>query len=174
MADLRFEPLCARHLPAVADVVLDPAVRRFTRFPDPPAPGFPGHWVEAYESGRRDGTREAFAALAPDDGRFLGVGLAVDIDREAAEVELGYIVAPAARGRGVASAILRRMTDWCFAEAGALRIRLLIDTANAASLAVADRCGYVREGVLRCAYVKPGVRADTVMLSRLPSDPAPA
>ncbi len=30
-------------------------------------------------------------------------------DREAGEIELGYLVAPAVRGRGVATAILQRM-----------------------------------------------------------------
>ena len=127
-------------------------------------------WLDRYEAGRRDGTREAFAAL-DDDGRFLGLALAVDIDREAREVELGYIVAPAARGRGVAVAMLAELTRWAFAELDALRITLIIDVENGASSRVAERCGYVLEGVMRSTHLKDDVRIDAGIWSRLPSDP---
>ena len=96
--------------------------------------------------------------------------LAPHIDPEAAEMELGYIVAPDARGRGVATEMLQRLTEWAFSERSAERLVLLIDCANAASLRVAERADYKREGVLRSLQIKPGVRADTEMWSRLPTD----
>jgi len=52
-------------------------------------------------------------------------------------------------------------------------VRLVIDTANPASLRVAERAGYVREGVMRSLHFKNGRRIDAVLLSRLPSDPPP-
>ena len=169
---MRLEPLSERHLDGVAGMLSDPDVLRFTRVPDPTPADFPARWLERYEAGRRDGTREAFAAV-DGDGRFLGLGLAVEIDREAREVELGYVVAPDARGRGVATAMLRALTEWAFAEAGAVRIRLVVDVVNEASLRVAERCGYVREGVMRSVHFKGGKRIDAVLLSRLASDPDP-
>ena len=48
---------------------------------------------------------------------------------------------------------------------------LYISDENAASLAVARKCGYTREGLLRSIYVKPGLREDNEIWSRLPSDP---
>ena len=81
------------------------------------------------------------------------------------------MVAPAARGRGVATETLRRLTAWGFSEVGALRLELLISVENAASKRVAQRCGYVREGVLRSAHFKDGLREDTEIWSRLPTDP---
>jgi RimJ/RimL family protein N-acetyltransferase len=172
MHPVRLELLNESHLAAVAAMVADPDVLRFTRVPDPTPPDFAREWLAIYEAGRRDGTREAFAAV-DGDGRLLGLALAFGIDRTEREVELGYIVAPDARGRGVGTAILRALTDWAFAEAGALRIRLIIETVNEASLKVAERCGYVREGVLRSLYFKDGRRIDAVLLSRLPTDPPP-
>jgi RimJ/RimL family protein N-acetyltransferase len=53
-------------------------------------------------------TREAFAAISAAD-QFLGSGLAPEIDHDAVEAELDYIVAPAAGGRGAATEILRPM-----------------------------------------------------------------
>ena len=56
---------------------------------------------------RETGAKEAFAIVG-NDGAFLGLALAPEIDAEAAEAELGYIVASHARcGRGC-RAIRRR------------------------------------------------------------------
>ena len=63
--------------------------------------------------------------------------------------------------------------DGALTEAGALRARLVIDVANPASARVAERCGYVREGVMRSVYFKNGQRIDAGLWSRLPTDPDP-
>ena len=163
-------PLASEHLDDVTALFDDPDVLRFTRLPVPPPAGYARQWLERYEAGRLDGTREAFAAL-DDDGRFVGLALAVDIDREGCEVELGYITAPAARGRGVATAMVGELTRWAFAELGALRVTLIIDVENGASSRVAERSGYVLEGVMRSSYLKDDVRVDAGLWSRLPTDP---
>jgi RimJ/RimL family protein N-acetyltransferase len=163
-------PLAAEHLDDVSALFDDPDVLRFTRLPVPPPPGYARTWLERYEAGRIEGTREAFVAL-DDDGRFAGLALAVDIDREGREAELGYITAPAARGRGVATGMLDELTRWAFDELGALRVTLIIDVENRASSRVAERCGYVLEGVMRSSYLKDDVRVDAGLWSRLPTDP---
>ena len=98
---MRLVPYSAEHLEPMAELILDPGVRRFTGFPEPPDAGWLPSHLERYERGREEGTRVAWA-IVDDDGAFLGLGLAVDIDAAAREVELGYAVVPAARGRGVA------------------------------------------------------------------------
>ncbi len=50
------------------------------------------------------------------------------------------------------------------------RLVLLISTDNPASERVAEKAGYVREGVARSLYLKQGKRGDASMWSRLPSD----
>ena len=47
----------------------------------------------------------------------------------------------------------------------------MIDVENAASERVAERCGYVREGVMRSIHLKQGARVDAAIWSKLPSDP---
>jgi RimJ/RimL family protein N-acetyltransferase len=166
-AVIELEPFTEAHVPGLESMLDDPAVLRFTRIPEPVPEGFAQTWVARYEEARHDGTREAFAVV--EDGEFLGLALAPTIDRETQTAELGYVVAPAARGRGVATEALRQLTEWALAE-GMLRIELLISVDNPASQKVAERCGYVREGVLRNAYVKPGRREDTEIWSRLATD----
>jgi RimJ/RimL family protein N-acetyltransferase len=166
---LRLVPFTAAHLDAFAALADDPDTLRFTRFPDPPEPGFPAEWLARYEQGRRAGTREAFAIVDADaagdaaGAPFLGLALAVDIDRAGAEAELGYVVAPAARGRGIATAALRALTRWAFEDQDLARATLIIDVANAGSQKVAERCGYALERVDRDAEVKPGRRADLLV-----------
>ncbi len=165
---MRLEPFSDEHLPALDALIADPVSLRFTRIPEPTPPGFARLWLDSYEAGRRDGTREAFAAI-DDDDRFLGLALAPEIDRAAREAELGYVVAPEARGRGVATAMLRALTAWAF-EQGILRATLIINVENTASERVAERCGYVREGVMRSIFFKDGRRTNATLWSRLPSD----
>lgn len=166
---LRFEPFGEPHLEALEEMLEDPELLRFTRVPEPVPPGFARIWLDRYEAGRRDGSREAFA-IVDDGGSFLGLALAPRIGHEARTAELGYVVAPVARGRGVATEALRRLTEWAFGELGMLRLELLISVENGASKRVAERSGYVCEGVLRSLHVKQGLHEDTEIWSRLATD----
>jgi RimJ/RimL family protein N-acetyltransferase len=167
---VELKPLGPEHVEDLDAIALDPLTQRFTYVPSPPPPGFGRSWLDRYEQGRRDGSREAFAIVDADDGAFLGIALAVRIDTEARETELGYIVAAEARGRGAATEGVRLLTDWALAQ-GMQRIELRIDAENEASQRVAERCGYVREGALRSVYFKDGRRTDVIVYSRLPTDP---
>jgi RimJ/RimL family protein N-acetyltransferase len=166
---LRLVPFAPEHLDAVGAMLDDPDIVRFTRIPEPTPEDFPQTWLDRYEAGRSEGTREAFAAVDADGG-FLGLALAPVIDRDGREIELGYLVAPDARGRGVATRMLAMLTRWAFDEAGAVRAALIIDVANPASERVAERCGYIREGVMRSVHLKNDVRIDAGLWSRLASD----
>jgi RimJ/RimL family protein N-acetyltransferase len=76
---------------------------------------------------------------------------------------VGYWTAPEARGRGLTSDALQTVTRWFLGDAGA-----------AGSVRVAEAPGFTREGVLRQRFVLRGRRADVVMYSMLPGDPAAA
>jgi RimJ/RimL family protein N-acetyltransferase len=166
---VRLVPLTTEHAAGLESLAQDPDAQANTYVPVPPPPDFGRAWAERYEEGRRSGVREGFAILDPEDGSFLGIAVAVRLDDEAREAELGYIVAPVARGRGVASAALQALTEWGFAR-GLERLELRINAGNEASLRVAERCGYTREGMLRSVHFKDGIRTDVVVYSRLASD----
>jgi RimJ/RimL family protein N-acetyltransferase len=171
MPGIRLEPLAEAHVPALENMLTDGDLLRFTRVPEPVPPDFASTWLAFYEEGRRNGTREAFAVVDGGDAHFVGLALAPEINREAQTVELGYVVAPSARGRGVATEALRLLTEWALADAEAVRVELWIDVVNEASKRVAERCGYVREGILRSVYFKQGQRRDFEIWSRLSTDP---
>jgi RimJ/RimL family protein N-acetyltransferase len=168
---IRLVPLSTAHVGDLSEVIADPDSLRFTRIPEPPPVDFAATWVQRYVDGRETGEREGYAVVDDEDA-FLGTGLLPVIDHASGTVEIGYLVSPPARGRGVGTRALWLLTERAL-ELGAERMELHIAVANAASRRVAERCGYVLEGVLRSVYCKPGVRADTQVWSLLPTDPRP-
>jgi RimJ/RimL family protein N-acetyltransferase len=167
---IRLEPLDERYVPDVESLIADPDVVRNTRVPTDAGAGFGAIWTDRYVQGWRDGSRAGFAILS-ETGAFLGFVGIVDLDLGRQQGEIGYVVARDARGRGIAGRALRLVTDWALDDLHLERVELHIDPANEASIRVAERVGYMREGVLRSVHFKEDVRNDIVMFSLLRSDP---
>ncbi|HSL96875.1 MAG TPA: GNAT family N-acetyltransferase, partial [Thermoleophilia bacterium] len=136
---------------AVVRALNDPVAGRFlTR---PPFPYLDEHfdeWLALATSGR--GLHEAQAAHwsiadADDDSYLGGASLEIAAEREAGEI--GYQVAPWARGRGVATAAARLIRDWAFEELELARLEIAADVDNIASQRVAQAAGFSYEGVAR-------------------------
>ena len=157
----------------LADVVAacrDPLTQRFTRLP----PDYSEDHGRAFIAGapgrraRRESIELAVAAAADD--RLLGaVGLIMD-RHDAGRAEVGYWVAPRARGGGVAGRALALISAWALGPLGLARLDLNASVSNAASMRAAERCGYVREGTLRRAWYRGPVREDLAVYSLLAED----
>lgn len=79
--------------------------------------------------------------------------------------EIGYVVAPWARRRGVATTAVQLLSRWATDELAFERLELPIPVGNAGSQRVAERAGYEREGELR-SYLRlrdDGPLVDVVM-----------
>ncbi|OKK20476.1 GCN5 family acetyltransferase [Streptomyces sp. CB00455] len=81
--------------------------------------------------------------------------------------EAGCWLEPAAAGRGLVSRACRVLIDWAFGERGMHRVEWRASPANGKSIAVAERLGMTREGVLRQNHLHRGVRQDTEIWSLL-------
>ncbi len=166
---IALEPLEQRHLAVFETLVLEPDVLRFTMVPSRPDGTFASTWIGRYERGWEEGSRAGFA-IVDQDGEAIGFAGLFGLEEPGAEGEIGYIVGPEARGRGVAGRAVALLTRWGFEELGLERIELRIDTENVASAKVAERAGYRLDGVLRSKHFKEGLRADLGVWSRLRSD----
>lgn len=111
-----------------------------------------------------------YAIADPATGRLLG-GIGLDkVVPNRGQCELGYWVGPWARGRGVATAAVRALTEHAF-HTGMARIELLTHWENAASQRVALAAGFRREGVRRGALPnRDGGRDDLLAFARLAGD----
>ena len=169
--DLSLVPLGREHLVPLEAVGGDPLVQRFTRVPEPFGPAEAEWWLGHYERGWEDGSRAGFAILEEPGGTFVGMIAFVTLRLDDREGEIGYIVAPEARGRGIAARALHLLTTWGFTELGLARIELRAELGNPASIRVAERCGYVREGTLRNVHLKGQRRGDMAVYARITDAP---
>ena len=114
------------------------------------------------------GTVASVAVVDATTDEPLGaVGLTLGRDQVG---EVGYWVAPWARGRGVAARGTRLHTAWGVQALGLARVELLTDVRNTASQRVAQKAGFVREGVARAARPAPRSheRVDMVVWAYVP------
>lgn len=81
--------------------------------------------------------------------------------------EIGVILAPDAQGRGLASAALALVEQYGFGPLGLHRIAADIDPENTASLALFERAGYQREGLLRGNWLTHLGQRDSVILGKV-------
>jgi RimJ/RimL family protein N-acetyltransferase len=88
-----------------------------------------------------------FAAMDAETTQLLAAPSLKAVDPLTLSAEVGYWVAPWARGRKVAQRSARLVCDWAFTGLGLRRLEFFIDTTNVASCAVAERVGAVRENV---------------------------
>jgi ribosomal-protein-serine acetyltransferase len=72
-----------------------------------------------------------------------------DIDHDDRKASIGYFVGSRFSGKGIVSSALRAVLEWCFDTLGLNRVELRCATSNAPSIRVAERLGFVREGLLR-------------------------
>ncbi|QXJ21052.1 GNAT family N-acetyltransferase [Actinomadura graeca] len=88
--------------------------------------------------------------------------------------EVGYGMRPSARGHGYATEALSLVSRWALRECGLFRVELRALVSNHASIRVAEKAGYHREGVARGAEVGPGgAHEDMVVFSMIATDPQP-
>jgi RimJ/RimL family protein N-acetyltransferase len=139
-----WEPDDAR---AVFAACQDPLISRFIPVPLPYTEEVARQFVVRRRADWDSDDERSFAITDEASGEVLG-----SIARHGPWGHLarfGYWLAPWARGRGVATRALRLITGWTLETTDIIRLDLYTHTENDASGRVAERAGYVREGVRR-------------------------
>jgi len=158
----------AADVPAVVAACQDPAIARFAAaVPAPYSEADARAWFASQEPARRAGLRLELAITnATTDGLLGSIALS-SLERVHGRGMVSFWVAPDARGQGVAAQALALLAGWAFGSLGLARLELFIEPDNAASLRAAERCGFVREGLLRSRWVSKGRRRDSVVYGLL-------
>jgi RimJ/RimL family protein N-acetyltransferase len=173
----------AEDLPAVVAACQDPAIARFAAaIPATCSEADTRAWFASQEPARRAGLRLELAITNSTSDALLGSIALSSVERVHGRAMVSFWVAPQARGQGVAAQALWLLAGWAFGSLGLARLELFIEPDNAASQRVAERCGFVREGLLRSRWVSTGRRRDSVVYGllaeefrerRIDSPPAP-
>jgi RimJ/RimL family protein N-acetyltransferase len=134
-------------------------ISEWTRIPWPYERHHAEDFLARVPDGFAAGTDAAFAVVSQTDERLLGaVGLhriGAPPRRRSAMLpdEVGYWLAPSARGQGHATRALRLVTDWAMDVLERPLTNLQTKVGNEASRRVAERAGYAYVGVVTAAEV---------------------
>jgi RimJ/RimL family protein N-acetyltransferase len=115
------------------------------------------------------GAGAVFAITDPSDAWVGNIDLRISAD-DPLVGEVGFLVAPEARGQGYATAALRAVCGWAFADVGLARVKWRAQVGNVASRRVAEKAGFTMEGLLRGDIAHRGERRDAWIASLLPGD----
>jgi [ribosomal protein S5]-alanine N-acetyltransferase len=81
--------------------------------------------------------------------------------------EVGYWLAKPYWGRGLMTAVVRRLCRHAFAEFGLVKIVAHVHPHNLASARVLEKCGFQEEGFLRKHFLKDGTFLDARLFALL-------
>jgi len=151
--------------------VADPEIPRWTRVPDRyerrDALGF----LASQEPMRRRGEHLGLALVArADPAAVLGSLSLLRPHWEHGRIEIGWWVRASARGRGLATTGAELLSRWALGVLGVARVDCFVDAENLRSRRVAERAGFVCDGVLRSWQEHRGERRSLVSYGLLAED----
>ncbi len=101
------------------------------------------------------------------DGEAVGfVGLKV-LSEQHRRAELSYFISDRFKGRGYATRALQMLTGFAFGPLAMKRLCLEIADGNTSSLRVAEKCGYLKEGLMRSYKVTGSKWHDYWLLAKI-------
>jgi len=172
-ADLSDDRLVLR-LPAETDIdaikraCQDEELQRWVPVPVPYDATHAAQWVGDTERSWAAEEELRWVVCDAESGQLLGaVGLHA---HDASMREIGYWVAPWARGQGVMTAAGRLVCRWGFDALGLQRIEWWANVGNVGSRRVAQKLGFTMEGTCRGRLLHRGVRLDGWVAGLLPGE----
>lgn len=168
---LLVRPLTADDTVGVAAVFDDRQTRRWMSLPSPYTESDAKMWCTWMAAERRtSGDGDHYGIIQREDERLLGVVWTKRTDWATMSTEISYAVAPDARGFGYTAEAADALAVDLILEHGFQRVELRVAAGNVASRRVAEKAGFVYEGMLRNAGVVESGRVDESVWSLVPAD----
>jgi ribosomal-protein-serine acetyltransferase len=122
---------------------------------------------ESKEAGFADRSDLTFGAFEKSTGEFVGMFSLFRFDWKVPSGEIGYWVATEKTGQGFATEATEALIELGFLL-GLVRVEIRCDAKNVRSRSVAERAGFVLEGILRSECRDPqGNLRDTCVFARV-------
>ena len=114
-------------------------------------------WFARIENNRdQEDPAPSWAIRNTEDFLIGACGLHDRGESQAHRAEIGYWLAKPYWGRGIATAVVRRVCAFAFEELGLVKITAHVFAGNPASARVLEKCGFEQEGYLKKHYQKDG------------------
>jgi RimJ/RimL family protein N-acetyltransferase len=129
--------------------------------------GIGGWLADGVHAPRRSGSGVHLMMLDRMAGRIVGGISLFHADWEVRSAEIGYGVRADERGKGYATEALVAVSRWTLSAGGMQRAWLTANTDNVASVRVAEKAGFAREGTLRRAGLEDDGLHDQALFALL-------
>jgi [ribosomal protein S5]-alanine N-acetyltransferase len=106
-------------------------------------------------------------AIEVQDEAVGGIGVELGEGVHARSAQFGYWLGEPYWGRGIVTAAAHATLDHVFAHFDVVRLEAPVFEWNPASMRVLEKCGFVRERVLRRSVLKDGQLIDSVLYARV-------
>jgi len=126
--------------------------------------------VESAAERARTGRGAALVVCTQEDDSLLGEVMLHTFAWKHRRCEIGFWIAPSARGRGLARDGIARTLRWAFEDLAIERMEMATTPENAPTRGIATRLGFVQEGVQRKRNLERGARVDMVLFGLLARD----
>jgi ribosomal-protein-alanine N-acetyltransferase len=117
-------------------------------------------WIAGWQGGWAAETGAHWAVVEAGSDILLGRAALKHLKFADGTADVAYWTVPAARGKGVCPRAVDAMASWAFGVAGFHRLDLEHAMGNTASCRVAEKTGFVVEGVRRSAWLLADGRHD--------------
>jgi len=165
---VRLRPLRPDDLVLVQRWFNDPAVRYWLHQsdrPDATSETVRNHFWRPVEEGR------AVAWLIETGETPVGTLRLLEIDPHHGRAELAISIGePDQWGRGLGTDAIQQALGFAFHDLGLRRVSLITDADNARGIRCYEKCGFVREGLLRAHRLRHGQPLDMLTMAVLKED----
>ena len=100
-------------------------------------------------------------------GELVGTAGFHTVQPQNRSAEIAYDLAPSMWGRGIATSVCEQLVAWAHASVRLLRVQVTVLKSNVPSIAVLERCGFQREGLLRSYRLVRGNPGNFFMYSHV-------
>ena len=159
--------MTAADVPALYEIFRDPEVTRYWSWPAYTHPAQAAALLAEIDELFEERTLFQWGVARREDDRVVGTVTLFAIEWENRRGEVGFALGRAAWGRGLMREALAALFDFAFDTLGFHRLEADVDPRNERSLAVLERHGFRREGLLRERHIVAGEIQDSVMLGLL-------
>lgn len=127
-------------------------------------------FIARYESERESQSEITWGILMKDSHELIGTCCLGNFDEDARRAEIGYALKESHWGKGVATEVVGKVTQYGFKTIGLNRIEATITPGNDASVRVLEKIGYQREGLVRERDFLKGQLVDGIIMGILAKD----
>ncbi len=121
-------------------------------------------WLEQQTSYTRG---EYQFAIEDGGGDLVGRCGVIRLDWKNRVAEVAIMLGAPYRGRGYGTEAMALLTSFCFREMNLHKVKVSVFDFNAAAIRCYEKCGFVREGVLRGEIFRDGAYRDVVLMAKI-------